>query len=191
MATEFTIHTKETAPDAAKAWLDVSVQEFGRVPNLHGVMAEAPISLEAYHRLWGLFGKESSFTPEEQQIVYQTSNVLNDCHYCVPAHAGLMMSIGIDREVIDRLVKQEPLADPRHEALRVFTAAMVEKRGHVSNEQIEAFLDAGWERRHILEVIVGLATKVLSNYTNAVAGTEMDAGIKQVAESLGLQQAAT
>lgn len=83
--TDFTIHTPpDTAPESAKPLLEVSRKSFGRIPGLHAVMAEAPGVLEAYQKLHELV-LASSFDNEEKTVVWQTINVENACHYCVPA----------------------------------------------------------------------------------------------------------
>lgn len=80
--TEFTIHDETTAPEASKPLLAKSKAAFGRVPGLHGVMAESPELLEGYQRLHELFQK-TSFDKDELTVVWQTINVENECHYCV------------------------------------------------------------------------------------------------------------
>ena len=86
--TDFTLHDKQSAPAESTALLDVSINAFGMVPNLHAVMAEAPGLLEGYQRLHQLF-LDSSFDDEETTVVWQTINVEHACHYCVPAHTVL------------------------------------------------------------------------------------------------------
>ena len=177
---EFTYYSKEPASDAAQPELDKSIAEFGGVPNLHAVMAESPQLLGGYHALWGLF-KNTSLTPLEQQVVYQTSNFENNCHYCVPGHTGLMMKGKMPKDVLDALRDGTPIADAKLQALREFTRLMVVNRGHVGDDALQDFLDAGYTQQAALDVIVGLATKVMSNYTNAIAHTELDAGMKPLA----------
>ena len=70
---EFTIHTLETAPEASKAALIHAKETFGIIPNLEGILAEAPAALKGGMALWDLFAT-SSLTPVEQQIVYLTAN---------------------------------------------------------------------------------------------------------------------
>lgn len=177
---EFTYYTKETASDAAHNGLDQSINEFGGVPNLHAVMAESPELLEGYHALWGLF-KDTTLTPLEQQVVYQTSNFENDCHYCVPGHTGLMMRQKMPQDVIDALRDGTPIQDAKLQALRAFTRLLVINRGHAGDDALDAFLAAGYTKQNALEVIVGLATKVMSNYTNALAHTTLDPGMDKLA----------
>jgi precorrin-6B methylase 2 len=84
----FTLHTIETAPKASQSQLEGSLKDFGMIPNLHAVMAEAPKVLEAYKTLHQLF-QASSFNNEELTVIWQTINVEHNCHYCIPAHAGV------------------------------------------------------------------------------------------------------
>lgn len=177
---DFTYYTKETAPESAQGGLDKSIAEFGGIPNLHAVMAESPELLDGYHALWGLF-KNSTLTALEQQVVYQTSNFENNCHYCVPGHTGLMMMQKMPQDVIDALRGGTPIADEKLQALREFTRLMVVNRGHAGDEALEAFLAAGYTKQNAFEVIVGLATKVMSNYTNAIAHTTLDPGMDKLA----------
>lgn len=178
--TEFTLHTEETAPDAAKPLLGKSQKAFGMVPNLHAVMAESPELLEAYQRVHELF-QNSSFNAEELTVVWQTVNVENNCHYCVPAHTGIAKSMKVDDAIIDALRDETPLPDARLEALRTFTLKLVRQHGDLSEDDIQSFLDAGFTQRHVLDVILGYSQKVMSNFTNHVAHTEVDAPFQKFA----------
>ncbi len=177
---EYTYHTKETAPEAAQAGIEKSLKGFGFLPNLHAVMAEAPAMLDAYHSLWDLFGA-SSLTPLEQQVVLMTANFENNCHYCVPGHTYIMKSQNMPDGVIQALRDGTPIADAKLEALRTFARELIENQGHVGDERLQVFLDAGYTKQQSLEVIVGLAMKVLSNYTNALAHTEVDGPVQKYA----------
>ena len=65
------------------------------------------------------------------------------------------------------------------QALHDFTLAMVRERGNVSTEQMNAFFIAGYGQQQVLEVILGLSQKVISNYVNHVADTPVDAMFEQ------------
>lgn len=189
MPTDFTLHTKDTAPEASKPLLDQSVKSFGMIPNLHAVMAEAPSVLDGYHHLWDLTLNHTAFTNEEAHVLFQANNTTNKCHYCVPAHFGLSLKSNLDPEEARRLALGEPLTDPKLEALRRFAAALIEHRGHVPDDQIQAFLDAGYTRQHMLDAVTFAACKVMSNYTNALADTPLDAPFQPAADKLAAQPA--
>lgn len=170
---EFTLHDKQSAPAESQPLLDNSVEAFGMVPGLHAVMAEAPGLLEGYQRLHQLF-LDSSFNDEEVTVVWQTINVEHACHYCVPAHTGIAKSMQVDDAITDALRDETPLPTARLEALRDFTLAVVRGRGHVDDTAVQEFLDMGFTKRQVLEVVLACAQKVMSNYTNHIADTPID-----------------
>lgn len=170
---EFTLHTLETAPNESKPLLENSKKAFGMIPNLHAVMAEAPALLEGYQKLHEL-AQSTSFTTEELTVVWQAINVEHECHYCVPAHTAIAYQQKVDKEVVEALRDEAPLPNEKLEALRTFTLLLTRNRGVVNEEQTKEFFEAGFEERHILEIIVILAQKVMSNYTNHVAETPVD-----------------
>ena len=175
--TNFTVHTQETAPEGSKATLAGAQKAYGFVPNLMGTLAEAPIAVEAYATLGGIFDK-SDLTPTEQQVVLMTNNRLNGCEYCMAAHTTISGMQGLDADVINALRDGAQLADAKLEALRVFAEQVNTQRGYLEDAQIEAFLAAGYTKGNLLEVIVGTSLKVISNYTNHVAHTPVDAAFQ-------------
>ena len=172
-ATGFPIHDPATAPPASANLLREAEAALGKVPNLERVMAEAPALLEAYVKTWAVFDT-TSLTPAERQVVYQVANVENGCSYCRPWHAMLSKQAGITPNDVTALRDGHPLADPRLEALRTFAKTVLETKGAVPPAAFQAALSAGFTRQQMLEVILGLAIKVMSNYTNALAQTPLD-----------------
>ncbi|WP_158772744.1 carboxymuconolactone decarboxylase family protein [Cobetia sp. L2A1] len=176
--TDFTLYTADNAPQDSKPLLEKSVKAFGMVPGLHAVMAEAPGLLEGYQVLHQLF-LDSSFDDEETTVVWQTINVEHSCHYCVPAHTGIAKAMKVDDAITEALRNETPLPTERLEALRTFTLAVVRERGFVEDATVQTFLDAGYTKRNVLEVILGLSQKVMSNYTNHLAETPIDEPFKK------------
>jgi alkylhydroperoxidase family enzyme len=177
----FTIYTKQNAPQESAQLVARSIKAYGFLPNLHGVMAQAPATYKAYLDTFDIFANETTLTALEQQVVMQTSNYENNCHYCMPGHSMLMKLAGMPADVIEALREGTPIADARLEALRAYTRQLIEQRGHVTDAQLQALFDAGYTKRQALEVLVGLAAKLLSNFTNAIAMTEIDAPVKAFA----------
>jgi len=172
--TAFTTHSIDSAPEAAKPLLEGAKKAYSFIPNLLGTMAEAPALLEGYMALAGIFDK-TSFSETERQIILMTNNRLNGCVYCMAAHTTISQMAKVPADVIDALRNNTPIADPKLEALRTFAAVINETRGWPSEIQVAAFIDAGYTQQNILEVILGTSLKVMSNYTNHVAETAVDA----------------
>lgn len=170
---KFKFHTVETAPADSKPMLEGAVKQMGSVPGLYAVMSESPETLKAYQQLHQLFS-DTSFDAEELTVVWQTINVEHECHFCVPAHTAIAHSMNVDPELTEALRNEQPMPTAKLQALHDFTLAMVRERGNVSDEQMEAFFAAGYGQKQVMEVILGLSQKVISNYVNHVAKTPVD-----------------
>ncbi len=175
--TDFTVHTPETAPAAARPTLEAVKNAYGFLPNLFGVFAESPAIAEAYASLSAIFDK-TDLTPTERQIILMSNNRLNECTYCMAAHTTISQMQGVKADVIGSLRSGGSIADPKLEALRAFAVRVHETRGFVSEDEIDAFLAAGYTKGNILDVILGASFKTLSNYTNHVADTPLDDAFK-------------
>ena len=174
----FTYHNVDTAPEESKAHMEASLKGFGMIPNLHKVLAEAPATYEAYNTTFTLFMKHTTLSPLEQQVVFMTSNFENNCHYCVPGHTWMMKSAKMPDDVIDALRNGTKLPDAKLQALHDFTKALLDNRGHIGDDKLNEFLNAGYTKRQALEVLTGLAAKLISNFTNALTHTEVDDAMK-------------
>jgi alkylhydroperoxidase family enzyme len=172
--TTLKVHNIETAPEGSKELLQQSLKANGMIPGLHGVLAGAPGILEAYQTIHKLF-TETSFNKEELTVVWQTINVEHKCHYCVPAHTAIANMMKVDQDITESLRNETTLKDSKLEVLRTLTLAITRNRGHVSKEELTAFYEAGYGEQQVLEIILGLSQKIISNYTNHIANTEVDA----------------
>ncbi len=171
--TTFTLHDQTTAPEGSKPLLEGSVKAFGMIPGLHAVMAESPEFLEAYKKVHELF-MASGFDNDELTVVWQSINVEHGCHYCVPAHTAIAKMMNVDDAITNALRDNTPLPSAKLEALRDFTLSVVRDRGAVDDSKVQAFLDAGFTKKQILQVVLGVSQKVMSNYTNHLADTPVD-----------------
>lgn len=176
------VHSVETAPAAASEALSSAAKAFGFVPNLYGVMAAAPPLLEAYQTLGRLFDR-TSFTTTERQIVMLATSYENGCEYCVAAHSAIAGMQQVPAAVVEALRTGQPIADPKLEALRRFTAAVTTTRARPSEADTIAFVAAGYTPAQALEVVLGVGMKTLSNYTNHIANTPLDAAFAPAAWS--------
>lgn len=170
---EFPKHDEASAPEASKPYLAQSFKNNGRIPGLHAIMADAPGLLASYNFVHQQF-LNTSFDADEKTVIWQTINVEQNCHYCVPAHTGIAKMMKVDDAITNALRDETPLPTPRLEALRTFTLSVVRKRGELDESEVQAFLDAGFTTQQILEVILGVAQKVMSNFTNHFAKTPVD-----------------
>ncbi|PCI21846.1 MAG: carboxymuconolactone decarboxylase [Piscirickettsiaceae bacterium] len=170
---KFQLHNLQTAPSNSIPLLENSIKSFGMVPNLHAVMAESPTALNAYKQLHEWF-QETGFNADELTVIWQTINVEHQCHYCIPAHTGIAHMMNVDQDIIDALLNRQSLPNEKLQVLHKTTLSLVQNRGHLSDEERDAFYKAGYENKHLLGILVGMAQKVMSNYTNHLAETPVD-----------------
>ena len=80
----------------------------------------------------------------------------------------------VPHAVIDAIRNDCRIPDKKLEALNIFASEVADKRGWVSEAELDAFLDAGYTKTQILEVILAVTYKTLSNYVNHIANTPVD-----------------
>ena len=176
----FTIHDLDSSPLDSKPLLEKSLTSFGMIPNLHGVMAEAPGLLEGYRLLHQLF-QDSSFNNDELTVVWQSINVEHECHYCVPAHTGIAHMMKVDPALTEALRTGSVMPTEKLQVLHDTTIEMVRNRGQLSEETTQKFYAAGYAQRQLLEIVLGLSQKVMSNYVNHIAETPVDPAFEKFA----------
>jgi uncharacterized peroxidase-related enzyme len=174
MPAPFPVHTAATAPAAARPVMDAAAAVFGFIPNLIGVMASSPALAEAYLVLSAIFDQKTALSLAERQVVLLAVSRFHECRYCVAAHTMSADMYGVSPAVVEAIRNDQPIPAPKLEALRRLVTALVERRGHLPEAELQAFFAAGYSPAHLLDALVGVAQKSLSNFTNHLAGTPLD-----------------
>ncbi|MCG6657458.1 carboxymuconolactone decarboxylase family protein [Halomonas campisalis] len=167
--------TLDNADAQAKPLLEQANEKLGFVPNMYQGMAKAPGVLDTYLHGYELFRQDSGFTPPQQEVVFLTISRLNGCGYCMSAHSMLGEKMSqVPADVLEAIRNDQPIPDMRLATLSEFTRVMFETRGKPSRDDVAAFLEAGFEEPHILQIVLALAAKTLSNYSNHLNHPELD-----------------
>ena len=169
-----------SADERTKPILEAVIKKNGAVPNMYANMINSPGLLETYLHGYDAFRKESGFTPVEQEVVFLTLSYLNACDYCMAAHSVIADKMSkVPENVTNAIRNGKQIEDAKLQALATFTEELFTTRGRPSAAAAEKFLSVGYQERQILEIILALAVKTLSNYSNHVFGTEVDAMFKE------------
>lgn len=169
--TDFTFYTPENTTGPTKELLQGIRKGYGFIPNLFAYMAEAPTTVEAYLALNDLVSK-TSLSPAQQQVALLAVSVENGCEFCTVAHRAIGKMKGANVQSLSALASHSEIADAKDRALATFTKILVGKRGRATEADIQAFLDAGYTKQQILEVILIVSIKTLSNYINHLTQPE-------------------
>ncbi|RUL66745.1 carboxymuconolactone decarboxylase family protein [Dyella dinghuensis] len=173
----FPVHTIESAPAQSKPSLDALENTFGIIPNLVGAMATSPVLIGS---LVGLFGKVhgGSFTEEQVQIVLLTNAVTNASSWAVAFHSFLAVKEGVDEADVDAIRERRTPKNAKNAALSTLARTLIEKRGHLNDKDMSAFLDAGFGKDHLLEVVGIVAASTITNYTGSVTNPPLEAAFQ-------------
>jgi len=169
--------TIESAPQGSKVTLQAIQQRYGFVPNLMATFANSPALLNGYVGLDAVWEK-SSFSAQERQLIVLTASVVNRCGYCIAAHATALEGLRLDPECIQAVRNRDSLGDERLDALVTLTRELVVERGFVAPKTVERFVAAGFNEVALMEVLIGVALKVMSNYLDNLTPIAIDAAFR-------------
>jgi uncharacterized peroxidase-related enzyme len=172
--TELTIHTAESAPEASREMLDVLERTIGFIPNLAGTIAQSPTALQGFVAMQSALRSSSQLSAIEREVVGMTVSYANASPYSMAAHSTFAVGAGAAEDVVDALRSGAELPDARLQALQAFTAALLSEHGHVGEDDLAAFLAAGYSIESALEAIAQVAYTTLANYVANLADTPVD-----------------
>ncbi|MGC1511260.1 carboxymuconolactone decarboxylase family protein [Ketobacter sp. MCCC 1A13808] len=169
------IHTMASVPDHTKKLLESVADSIGFVPNIYAVTAESHHALAGLLAINNMF-RDSSFSPEEQQVILMVTSVENGCDYCVSGHTLMSQTLGIQQQIILAIRNQEPIRDPRYHILQRVVVELVCCRGRIDQSTLMNFLEQGYSKAQFFELALGVSVKTFTNYvSNALSLTLDDA----------------
>lgn len=167
--------TIEDAGDSVKGTLEQQQANFGFLPNMYKTMANSPAMLKTYLFGYEQFRKETEFNSCEQEVIFMVISRENGCDYCVGAHSFIADNMsGVPEDVTNAIRDGNSIDDPKLRALETFTKILLNTHGVPAQPEVEAFKTAGYTERQILEIILAISVKTLSNYSNHICQPELD-----------------
>jgi alkylhydroperoxidase family enzyme len=176
----YPIHTIASAPEGSKSALEQLQQAFGVLPNIAAAIASSP---KLVNSLVGVFQQvhSSSLAEPEIQIVLLTDAVVNSSAYAVAFHTSLALQQGVSSEETDAIRERRVPTDERFAALSNLAGALIEKRGRLSDRELDSFLAAGFTKEQVLEVIAIVAASTITNYAGSIANPPLEDTFHQFA----------
>ncbi len=169
--TAIPVPTRDDVSPANQAIFDALNSKLGFVPNLYATMAHSENALGSY---LALQNAKSSISGKAREVVNLVVSQVNDCAYCLAAHTALGGMVGFTPEQIVEIRGGSATFDGKLDALARFTRSVAEKRGHVGQDAVEAFLGAGWTPENLVDVIVTIGDKTVTNYLHAATEVPVD-----------------
>ena len=174
----YPLQTIASAPEKSKPALEQLQEAFGILPNLPAVIANSPKLINA---LVGLFAQVHSpgLSEAENQIVLLTDAVTNSSAYAVAFHTTLALQQGIRSEETSAIREGHLPKDRRFAALSNLAKTLIEKRGHLSEQELDSFIAAGFTKEQVLEVIAIVAASTITNYTGTIANPPLEEAFQE------------
>lgn len=169
--TRITVPTRDTVSPANQAMFDALQGQLGFVPNLYATFALSQNALGTY---LALQSAKSSINAKAREVVNLVVSQYNGCRYCLAAHTMLGKMNGFTDAQIMELRSGTASFDAKFDALARLTGALVANRGHADAAATDAFFAAGWTQENLVDVIVTIGDKIISNYLHSATDIPVD-----------------
>jgi AhpD family alkylhydroperoxidase len=164
----FDLQTIDRSPEASRAPLERLQRAFGMVPNVAGIIANSPVLANIFVPLFeGVHG--GTFTEVEIQTLLLTNAVTNSCAWAVAFHSYLALKAGTNPADVEAIRERRAPREPRCAALSAYARGLIEKRGHIGEAAVKAFLAASFKPDQALEVLAISAASTITNYALNIA----------------------
>lgn len=167
----FTVPARDQVSESNQAIFDNLKKGLGFVPNLYAYFAKSETALGDY---LSLQNRKSTLKAKEREVINLVVSQINGCRYCQSAHTVLGKMNGFTDEQVIELRQGSASFDSKLDALAKFTASVTENRGHASIDAKEAFFAAGYTEANLVDAVIIIGDKIISNYIHNLTGFEID-----------------
>lgn len=167
----FTVPTRDEVSENNQGIFDNLNKALGFVPNLYAYYAKNETALGDYLTLQN---RKSTLKAKEKEVINLVTSQINDCKYCQSAHTALGKMNGFSDDQILEIRQGSASFDSKLDALAKFTASAVINRGKASEETKENFFNAGYTEASMIDVVIIIGDKIISNFINNLTDIEID-----------------
>lgn len=161
---------KEVSPKN-QAIFDNFQHRIGFVPNIHATLAYSDTALESYMHL---SNGETSLTYKEKESINLVVSQVNDSKYCIAAHSHFGNRNGFTKKEILEIRNGHNSFDPKLDLLIKLTKEIAETKGKINPEAIEKFLKAGYTMGNVIDIVICIADKMITNYVHNITQVAVD-----------------
>lgn len=169
--TKFQVPIRDQVSPANQALFDTLTKGLGMVPNLYATLA---LSEHALGNYLAFQNARSSITGKAREVVNLVVSQVNSCQYCLAAHSVIGGMVGFTAEQILEIRRGGASFDTKLDALAKLVKNIATERGHADPARVQAFFDAGWTQENLVDVIVVIGDKTVTNYLHATTQVPVD-----------------
>jgi uncharacterized peroxidase-related enzyme len=165
------VPTRNDVSAGNQTLFDALKKQLGFVPNLYATIAHSENALGTY---LALQSAKSSLNAKEREVINLVVSQVNDCRYCLAAHTGIGKMVGFSDAQIIEIRKGRASFDAKLDALAVLVRSIADNRGKVDATSKERFFSAGYTEGHLVDAIVVVGDKIITNYLHAATQVPID-----------------
>ena len=169
--TTINVPTRAEVNPTSQAIFDQLKSGLGMVPNLYATFAHSDTALATY---MAFQNAKSSVSGKAREVVNLVVSQVNECQYCLAAHTMLGKMNGFTDEQVLEIRHGQASFDTKFDALARLTKGIVQSRGHVDQALVEAFFAAGWTKENLVDAMVVIGDKTVSNYLHSTTKIPVD-----------------
>jgi AhpD family alkylhydroperoxidase len=169
--TKINVPTRDDVNAQNQAIFDQLKGKLGMVPNLYATLAHSENALGNY---LAFQNAKSSITGKAREVVNLVVSQVNDCEYCLAAHTVIGGMVGFTPDQILEVRAGRASFDAKLDALAKLVRNIVQNRGHADQMLVDAFLAAGWTKENLVDAIVVIGDKTVTNYLHATTKVPVD-----------------
>jgi len=178
----FNVPTREEVSTDNQGIFDNLEKQLGFVPNLFATYAYSNNALKSY---LALNGAKTSLKAKEKEAVNLAVSQVNNCEYCLAAHTAIGKMNGFNDDQIIELRQGRASFDEKLDALAQLAKNITENRGEASSDVLENFFNAGFTKENLIDTIVLVGDKTISNYINNTTKVAVDFPAAPSLETVG------
>ena len=171
---KFTVPTRDQVSNNNKVIFDNLQKSLGFVPNLYATFAISETALGDY---LSFQNRKSSFTAKEKEIINLVVSEVNSCRYCLAAHTHVCKILGFTDNQIMEIRSGGASFDQKLDALIKLVESTVINRGKPDIGLVEYFLNSGYTETHIIDMVMAIGDKIISNYLHGITQIPIDFSI--------------
>lgn len=169
--TTINVPTREEVSATNQVIFDSLKKGLGMVPNLYATFAHSETALATY---MAFQNAKSSISGKAREVVNLVVSQVNECQYCLAAHTMLGKMNGFTDAQIIEIRRGHASFDTKLDALARLTKGITQSRGHVEQALVDAFFAAGWTKENLVDAIVIIGDKTVSNYLHSTTKIPLD-----------------
>jgi len=167
----FNVPTREQVSLANQAHFDNLKKALGMVPNLYATLA---LSEHALGNYLAFQGAKSSISGKAREVVNLVVSQVNSCEYCLAAHTAVGGMVGFTPAQILEIRGARASWDGKLDALAQLVKNIASERGHADPAKVEDFFAAGWTQENLVDAIVVIGDKTVTNYLHGATKVPVD-----------------